>query len=305
MHKTSVFISVLIFTAAFISNAQKPKLQVALTFDDLPSTGAAPPDVTRAQIIESLLVTLKAEQMPPVYGFVNAHTLEGMPSGPAILHNWTASGNLLGSHTYSHPDLESTSVTDFEDDILKNEPTLRQYAGKSDWHYFRYPFLHEGETLEKRQSVQSYLKEHGYKAAEVSLDFEDYLWNAPYARCVAKQRMDKVDALHDSYLAAADQYIDIYRSLSHRLYGHDIPYVLLLHVTAFNAKMLPDLIAQLRERGFTFITLSEALRDPAYTIDPAIGYPGGGPIQDELAVARKLPFPPAVKPNEWLEKTCK
>jgi peptidoglycan-N-acetylglucosamine deacetylase len=54
---------------------------------------------------------------------------------------------------------------------------------------------------------------------------------------------------------------------------------MLLHVTAFNAKMLPDLIAQLRERGFNFITLPQGLRDPAYAIDPAIGYPGGGPIQ--------------------------
>ncbi len=305
MRKASILICVLIFTAAFIADAQKPKLQVAITFDDLPSTGAAPPNVTRAQIIESILATLKAEKIPPIYGFINAHTLEGMPSGSAILRNWTAFGNLLGSHTYSHPDLESTSVTDFEDNILKDEPALRMYAGKTDWHYFRYPFLHEGETLEKRQAIQSYLKEHGYKIAEVSLDFEDYLWNDPYARCVAKQRFDEIDALHDSYLAAADQFTDIYRSLSRRLYGHDIPYVLLLHVTAFNAKMLPDLIAQFRERGFSFIALRDAQIDPAYSIDPAIGYPSGGAIEETLAAARNLPFPPAVKPNEWLNKTCK
>lgn len=159
--------------------------------------------------------------------------------------------------------------------------------------------------MEKRQAIQSYLKEHGYKIAEVSLDFEDYLWNDPYARCVAKQRFDEIDALHDSYLAAADQFTDIYRSLSRRLYGHDIPYVLLLHVTAFNAKMLPDLIAQFRERGFSFIALRDAQIDPAYSIDPAIGYPSGGAIEETLAAARNLPFPPAVKPNEWLNKTCK
>ncbi|RRA50466.1 polysaccharide deacetylase family protein [Acidipila sp. EB88] len=301
----TIVICVLVFTAVFKVSAQKPNLQVAITFDDLPSTGAAPPDVTRAQIIDSLLATLKAEKLPPIYGFINAHTLEGMPSGPAILRAWTDSGNLLGSHTYSHPDLESISAADFEDNILKNETALKIYAGKTDWHYFRYPFLHEGETLEKRQAIQFYLKEHGYKTAEVSLDFEDYLWNDPYARCVTKNQMAKVDALHDSYLAAADQFIDIYRSLSSRLYGHDIRYVLLLHVTAFNAKMLPDLIALLRERGFAFISLQDALRDPAYSIDPTIGYPGGGAIEETLAAARKLAFPPAVKPNEWLDNTCK
>ena len=305
MRKVHGIIAALFFFTGIMSGAQKSPLQVALTFEDLPETGAAPPDVTRSQIIDSILATLKAERMPPVYGFINAQRLDGSPSGPAILQNWTASGNLLGSHTYSHPDLESTSVSDFESNILKNEPVLQQYAGKADWHYFRYPYLHEGETLEKRRAIQSFLKDHGYRIAEVSLDFEDYLWNDPYARCAAKQRMDRVDALHDSYLATADQYIDIYRSFAHRLYGHDIPYVLLLHVTAFNAKMLPDLIAQLRERGFTFISLPGALSDPAYGIDPAIGYAGGGAVQETLAVARKLPFPPAVKPNDWLEKTCK
>lgn len=305
MRGICVALGILVLSASFIAQAQKPKLQVAFTFDDLPATAEAPPDVTRAEIIQSIVATLKTERIPPVYGFVNAHTLEGMSDGGAILQKWTASGNLLGSHTYSHPDLETTSVTDYETNILKNEPALHQYAGKSEWHYFRYPFLHEGETLQKRQEIQSFLRERGYKTAEVSLDFEDYLWNDPYARCATKQRLDRVDALHDSYLAAADQYIDIYRSLSHRLYGHDIPYVLLLHVTAFNAKMLPDLISQLRERGFAFITLQEALSDPAYTIEPAVGYPGGGPMQETLAVARKLPFPPAVKPREWLNKTCR
>jgi peptidoglycan/xylan/chitin deacetylase (PgdA/CDA1 family) len=305
MCKGSFLACVLILSATFVSNAQQPKLQVALTFDDLPMTGAAATDVTRAEVIDSILRTLKAEKIPPVYGFMNAHTLEGMPSGPAILRSWMASGNLLGSHTYSHPDFESMTVADFEDNIFKNESALQEYAGKTDWHYFRYPFLREGETLEKRQAVQAYLKEHGYQTAEVSLDFEDYLWNEPYTRCLAKQRMQIVDALHDSYLIAADQYTDVFRSLAHRVYGRDISYVMLLHVTAFNAKMLPDLIAQLRDRGFTFITLPEALKDPAYAIDPAIGYQGGGPIQELLTAAKKLPFPPAVKPNAWLEKTCK
>ena len=305
MLKGLIVLLALIATAQVQTKAQRTKLQVALTFDDLPSTGAAPPDVTRAQIIDSILATLKTEHMPPVYGFLNAQTLEGMPTGPAILRTWMASGNLLGNHTFSHPDLESMTVTNFEEDILKNEATLQEYAGKTDWHYFRYPFLHEGETLEKRQETQVYLKQHNYHVAEVSLDFEDYLWNEPYVRCVARRRFDKVDALHDSYLAAADQFVDIDRALARRLYGRDIPYVLLLHVTAFNATMLPDLIAQLRDRGFTFITLPEALSDPSYAIDPAIGYPGGGPVQEILGAARKLPFPPAIKPNEWLTRTCK
>ena len=305
MRLARLIASVLLATAVLSCGAQKPKLQVALTFDDLPETGAAPPEVTRLKIIDQILDTLKAEKIPPVYGFLIGSNLDGTPEAASILRNWTASGNMLGSHTYSHPDLEKMSVSDFEANIRENEPALQHYAGQSDWHYFRYPYLHEGETLEKRQAVQTYLKEHSYKVAEVSIDFEDYLWNGPYTRCLAQGRTDKVNALHDSYLAAVDEYSDIFRSLAQRLYGGDIPYVLLLHVSAFNAKVLPDLIERLRERGFTFITLPEALANPAYAVDPAIGYPSGGAMQELLAASRKLPMPPAVKPTAWLENTCK
>jgi len=29
-----------------------------------------------------------------------------------------------------------------------------------DWHWFRYPFLWEGDTLEKRHAVRAYLKQN-------------------------------------------------------------------------------------------------------------------------------------------------
>ncbi len=44
--------------------------------------------------------------------------------------------------------------------------------GSRDWHWFRYPFVHQGDTIEKRRAVRTYLREHGYKIAEVTLDFQ-------------------------------------------------------------------------------------------------------------------------------------
>ena len=36
------------------------------------------------------------------------------------------------------------------------------------------PFLHEGETLEKREAVRRYLAEHRYAIAEVTIDAHDW-----------------------------------------------------------------------------------------------------------------------------------
>ena len=160
--------------------------QMAITFDDLPAHGEKPAAMTRLQIINSILDTLKREKLPPVYGFINGERIEESPSTEDVLKAWRAAGQPLASHTWSHPNLESITVEEFEADILKNEPLLKKYMPNQDWHWLRFPYLHEGETVEKRRAVRTWLAAHNYKIAEVSMDFEDYLWNAPYARCVAK-----------------------------------------------------------------------------------------------------------------------
>ncbi len=58
----------------------------------------------------------------------------------------------------------------------------------ADWHWFRYPYLREGETLEKRHAVATLLKDRGYRVAQVTLNFDDYAYNDPYTRCMGEER---------------------------------------------------------------------------------------------------------------------
>ena len=279
--------------------------QVAITFDDLPAHGSLPNGQTRLEIADSILQTLRDQHLPPVYGFINAVQLESEPKNIAVLKAWRAAGEPLGSHTYTHPALDKLTPAEFDADIAKNEPLLTTLMAGQDWHWLRYPYLREGETLEKRHAVRGWLQQNGYQIAQVSLDFEDYLWNDPYARCVAKHDDKAIDFLRISYLSTADQYIVTFREVTHTLYGRDIPYVLLLHIGAFDAKMLPDLIALFRRRGFTFTTLPEAMKDPAYSEDPDVALKYGGTFQEQVAAARHIKFPPNAKPYKELEATCR
>ena len=282
-----------------------PAQQVVLTFDDLPAHGPVPTGQTRLEIAHSILSTLHDQHLPLVYGFINAEKLENSPNDIAVLNAWRAAGQPLGNHGYSHPRLTDLAPAEYETDIAQNEPLLTKLMVGQDWHWFRYPFLQEGDTLDKRHAVRAYLQQNGYQIAQVSLDFKDYLWNEPYARCVAKQDNQSIETLRASYLAAADQSITLFRDETHTLYGRDIPYVLLLHIGAFDAKMLPDLIDLFRRRGFTFTTLPEAMKDPAYSDDPDIALEHGGTFQEQVAAARHIKFPPNGKPTKELEATCR
>ena len=79
---------------------------------------------------------------------------------------------------------------------------------KHDWRWFRYPYLHEGDTLEKRRAVRAFLPTSGYRIAQTTLDFEDYLWNSAHARCWMRRRTTtSIEWLRESYRTAARDFI--------------------------------------------------------------------------------------------------
>ena len=279
--------------------------QMAVTFDDLPVHGPLPPGMTRLEIAQSILETLKREKLPPMYGFINGGRGAEDPDSLSFLQAWRKAGQPLGNHTWAHLDLNKESPEEFGAEVLRNEPLLKRLMGKEDWHWLRFPFLHEGDTLEKRRAVRAWLFAHRYKIAEVSMDFEDYLWNEPYARCMAKHDEASIQQLHDSYLAVADQYYGVFRELSQLLYGRNVQYVLLMHVGAFDARMLPELLALYRAKGVRFISLPDALSDPAYQDDPDIGEPTGGTFLELMMQKKKIPFPANAKPYKQLELMCR
>jgi peptidoglycan/xylan/chitin deacetylase (PgdA/CDA1 family) len=290
----------LVFPAAGV--AQK----LAITFDDLPQNGALPPGVTRVDITRNTLAVLKKRHVPPVYGFVNAKKLEGSADGAEALKLWAAA-EPIGNHTYTHMDLEKNTAEAFEHEIEQDEPVLELLAKPgSDWHWLRYPYLHEGDTVEKRRAVRAYLTQHGYKIAQVTLDWEDYLWNSAYARCVTKNDAKSIAWLRSSYLSTASTFLDLGREQAKLVYGHEINYVLLMHLGAYSSTILPDALDLLKQKGFKLVTLGEAASDPAYQSDPDVGLHDAGTLLDQWMQVKQIKYPEHTdKPYKEIENACK
>lgn len=279
---------------------------IALTFDDLPAAGSLPPGENRSKIATALTAVLKANRLEGTYGFVNAVKLENDPDAQQALHVWVDAGMNIGSHTWSHISLTSNTAEAFEHEIDENEPALAAYGQVRDWRWFRYPFLWEGDTLEKRRAVRAYLHEHGYRVAQVTLDFEDYAWNDAYGRCVAKQDAGAIGWLKQSYLDTAVEYIRLGREEQQIAFGHEVPNVMLLHATAFTTLMAQPLIDLLRSEGFEFASLAEVERDPVYEMDPDAALKYGGTLPDQFMDSRHLPYPAfKPKPFERLKDLCR
>ena len=280
--------------------------EVAITFDDLPAHAPMPSGTTRVDVARAILAAFKDAQIPEVYGFTNAGKLEKVPGDIEVLKVWREAGQPLGNHAYTHMNFSDNAAAAFAEDIQKNEPLLEQMMKGKDWHWFRYPYLHEGDTLEKRHAVRAYLKEHGYRIAQVTMDFEDYAWNGPYARCTDKKDERAIAWLKESYLNTAAEYMALDQKMAQQIFHREIKHVLLMHVGAFDAVMLPQLLEQMKKQGIKFVTLAAAEADPAYQTDPDVGLVDGGTLLDQIFEAQHLQYPPhAEKPMKELHDLCR
>ena len=268
-----------------------PQPQIALTFDDLPAHGPLPAGGDRLAIARTIIAALAAHHAP-AFGFMNAGFGGGDPNAPRVLAAWSAAGLPIGNHTHGHINLDQVGAASFLVDVGRNEAPLAAAAGTGDWHWFRFPFLVEGRDPAARDAVRRELGRKGYRIAAVTMSFGDYAWNDAYARCVARGASAAIAGLETSYLAAAKVQALRARSLARAALGRDIPYVLLMHLGAFDARMVPRLLSLYETMGFGFTTLAAAQADPFYAAATDLSLPGPSPTLEAAAAARGIAVPP-------------
>ncbi|MBC7427277.1 MAG: polysaccharide deacetylase family protein [Bacteriovorax sp.] len=279
------FLAVLLL---ILSVSAQAKIKLAITIDDLPNHGELPKGVSRVDVAKKMLAVLKKEKIPEVYGFINAAKVKDEPLNKEVLNLWVKEGYPLANHTYTHMDLNTNNVMDFQKEIKADEEMLIELNGGMNYKFFRYPYLREGAEMKKRNSIRKYLAENKYQIAQVSVDFEDWSWNDPYARCVNKKDQKAIKWLGKTYQNNAVAKLKEAALMSQKLLKRDIPHILLLHIGAFDAEMLSDLIKNYRAQGVEFISLTEASKDQVYIDDPGIAGKWGAEILQQIRKARNL-----------------
>ena len=278
-------------SAAFAAMPPQSPFELALTFDDLPVHGGLPKGMTRAGIAATLVKALQGAHAPPAYGFVNAIGLEREPDSGAALQVWRSAGFFLGNHTWSHMDLDQNSTQAFESEITKNEPALSMYAGDSDWHWFRFPYLHEGSTSAKQDAIRTFLSARGYRIAEVTYSADDWAYSDAYARCTLKGDKESIDWMTRTYLKSIVDNVAASREEAQLAMGRDVKHVALFHIGGFTAAMMPEALALMRAHGVKFISLEDAESDPVYAEGAKLPAAAGGTLLDRIIGAKGKSWP--------------
>jgi len=271
--------------------AAEPRVRkIAITIDDGPAVGVADDLAAFLRIAKGLRECVVAEQVPAIM-FVNErqfHVAGQRDARIAVLDEWLDAGLPLGNHTFSHPRLEELEPWQYTDDIVKGEvitrPLLRSRGTPLVW--FRYPFLATGRG-DAARVIEGFLAARGYRIAPVSVDYADYRYAGQYARHLRAGDRQQTAEHFELVMQALDTAFTRAEQRSVEVLGYELPQTLLIHCNEMNSVTLRQTIQRIRDRGYTFVTLDDAMTDPAYNF-PGLrpGGLGGGGLFNSLAAAR-------------------
>jgi peptidoglycan-N-acetylglucosamine deacetylase len=273
----SIFAIVL---AAASVQAQSARRSMAVTIDDLPYvTIDAPFLVNATRATPRILAALK-KYRAPVVGFVNEAQLHQQNEDQAriaLLKQWVAMGAILGNHTFSHRDFNQLTVAQFEEEITKGDVITRELMRSRTPYqlYFRHPMTHTGDTVEKKEAIEKFLAERGYKVTPHTIENSDFIYNVGYAQALHKKDFVLAKRIRNNYLDFTISATEFAENVSPKIFGREIPQVLLIHANDLNADCLDELLRRFAARGYRFVTLDEVMADPAYsTRDMWVGNKG-------------------------------
>jgi hypothetical protein len=123
---------------------------------------------------------------------------------------------------------------------------------------------------------------------------------------VATGNTKSIEWLRSSYLSTASDFLDLGRAQAKLIYGHEINYVLLMHLGAFSSTILPDALDLLKKKGFKLVPLEEVETDAAYEGDPDVGLHDAGTLLDQWMQVKQIKYPEhEEKPYKEIENVCK
>lgn len=251
----------LVFFLAFTSLASLAQSKkISFTFDD--GSLSDRPGYKFEEWNSMLLDKLDKANVKAVF-FVKAEDKTN-EKGKYLLSSWNDKGHKIANHTYSHPNFnrENVSFENFKKELLRADSIIRAYS-----HYvklFRFPYLKEGNTKSKVDSIRSFLKDQGYKNGHVTIDGSDWYIDSRLIKRLKENPNAELDEFKKFYLEHLFERATYYEELSFKLTNRHINHTLLLHHNLAAALFLDDLIEMFKEKDWEIISADKAYEDSIF-----------------------------------------
>jgi peptidoglycan/xylan/chitin deacetylase (PgdA/CDA1 family) len=306
-----------LFFAASLA-AQTSGRRIAITVDDLIFAPSAD-DLAHVKEGNTRFLDVLKKHHAVAIGFVTESKVlvpNQIPERTAILDQWLDAGMDLGNHNYDHSGLTGTPLPQVEVAVARGEVLTKKVlaAHGRTMRYYRYPMSETGTTEDTRDAFWAFLKARGYTVAPITIENQDWQFNLPYLDFIKKKDDHQRQDIVDEYLKLTGARADFFDKLSQETFHRSIPQILLIHINQLNVDHLDDVLTTLEHHGYEFVTLDEAMKDPAYqSPDGYIGPKGPswlyrwrlGLKMSNDAVQKQEPEPPKWVINDYILLTSR
>lgn len=263
--KKRILVLVLIFFCILNLSTFAQK-QMSITIDD-PTTKETP--LMSWQERDSLILLALDKHRVKGALFVCGMRVDNN-DGRTLLNNWDAKNHIICNHSYSHLYYNSNSISSetYIADFHKGDSLINKY--KNYHPLYRFPYLKEGNSIEKRDAMRTVMKQENYKNGHVTIDASDWYIDAQLIAALEQNIHTDLTPYKEYYIKHILDRANYYDSLSHLVFKRDIKHTLLIHHSLLNALFLDDLLVALKTNGWELIDAKNAYTDEVFQLQPNI-----------------------------------
>lgn len=172
----------------------------------------------------------------------------------------------IGNHTFSHQKYANTTLSQFKEDIIKGEAITKELLKRTDkkLKYFRFPYNCTGKDSITKFEIYNFLNDKDYIITPFTIESSDYMYNLLYCNYINDGNESEAKEIIKEYINFTIDLFQHFENVTQELYGRNILHIFLCHTNRLHATCFEKLILRLKEKGYSFISLDEALEDEIY-----------------------------------------
>jgi len=268
---SAVLLSVFSFNQTALVNAQsrgKDK-KIAVGFVSIPPLDRSDDPPKDSFATAQLLMEILKSHRIPATGFVNGSSVSDgekiFPVRAEIVKKWRDEGFEVGLGGFNHLSFYDTPYDQYVANSEKNQAVVKKILGEAaDVRYYSYPYLNTGKSVEDRDRFESWLASRGLSTVKYTVDNQEWMYSYAYDMARNDNDLNTMKEIRESFLNYMSKMFDHFETYSREMFGRDIAQTMVLTSSRLVADTGHELFGMLEKRGYKFVPISAAQRDPAY-----------------------------------------
>jgi len=269
---SAVLLAVFSFSPGALVNAQrKPKdRKIAIGFVGIPPVDRSENPPKDADATARLIIAKLQQHQVPAIGFLTGGLVSDgeklFPVRANIVRLWRDAGLEVGIGNFRHIWFYNTPYDDFVAGVEKNEAVAKKILGEKGLplRYFSYPYLNTGKSIADRDRFESWLAGQGLRSAKYTIDNQEWMYSYAYDMARNDNDVNTMTEIRVAFVKYMDKMFDHYEAYSQEMFGRQIPQTMVLTPSRLVADSADDLFGMIRNRGYSFVSMDDALADDAY-----------------------------------------